>query len=239
MADLRDYKVTIARLVLQPAVFILVFGHVMTGFFSMHQGNYSEVVIPGIIAITVMNSAFSNVGGTIVTGYYFRSMEGWLLTPIGIRSLLLARVFSGILYGTASGFIVTGLAWVILGITPQSFYIHLLMVLSGSIFFSLLTIIFFLVPERPDKGQELFSFLIMPMTFFGCTFYSYFMLKAPFSYIALLFPTTYISEGLRAAYNPHMPHLDTALIFAGLSIIILFSFLADRAFQRRFGDFLW
>lgn len=239
MADLRDYKVTIARLVLQPAVFIFVFGHVMTGFFSIPHGNYSEVVIPGIIAINVMNSSFSNVGGTIVTGYYFRSMEGWLLTPIGIRGLLMARLFSGVLYGTASGLIVTGLAWGILGIMPQSIVIHLLMILSGSIFFSLLTILFFLVPERPDKGQEVFSFLLIPMTFFGCTFYSYFMLKAPLSYVALLFPTTYISEGLRAAYNPHLPHLDTALIFAGLSTsIIFFCFLTDRAFQRRLRDFL-
>lgn len=240
MADLRDYKTSIARLVLQPAVFIFVFGHVMTGFFSMPQGNYSEVVIPGIIAINVMNSSFSNVGGTIVTGYYFRSMEGWLLTPIGTRGLLTARLFSGVLYGTASGLIVTGLAWGISGIMPQSIGIHLLMILSASLFFSLLTILFFLVPERPDKGQELFSFLLMPMTFFGCTFYSYFMLKAPFSYIALLFPTTYISEGLRAAYNPNMPHLDTALIFAGLSAsILIFSVFVDLAAGRRLRNFLW
>jgi ABC-2 type transport system permease protein len=240
MADIRDYKVTVARLILQPAVFIFVFGHVMTGFFSVPQGSYSEVVIPGIIAMTVMNSSFSNVGGTIVTGYYFRSMEGWLLAPVGVRGLLSARIFSGVLYGTASGVIVTGLSWVILGVTPRSPVVYLLMVMAGSTFFSLLTVIFFLVPERPDKGQEVFSFLIMPMTFFGCTFYSYSMLKAPFSYIVLLFPTTYISEGLRAAYNPHMPHIDTISIFAGLTVsLIILCFLADRAFQRRFRDFLW
>lgn len=239
-ADLRDYKVTIARLILQPAVYIFVFGHVIGGFFSVARENYSEIVIPGIIAIAVMNSSFSSAGGSIITGYYFRSMEGWLLSPVGLRMLMTARVFSGLLYGTVSGIVVAGLAWGILGIYPKNFIWLLMLIISGSLFFSLLTITLFLIPERPDKGQEAFSFLLMPMTFFGCTFYSYSMLQEPFSYVALVFPTTYLSEGLRAAYNPDTLHINNSSILAGLfsGLIVLF-YVADRVFHKRFRDFLW
>lgn len=240
MADIQDCKLAFVRLVVQPAVYIFVFGYLMGDFFKIPQGNYNEVLVPGIIAIAVMNGSFSNVGGAIASGYYFRCMEGWLLTPLSLRSLMAARIISGVLYGTASGGIVIFLAWMIVGIMPTGITILFLMIISGSLLFSLLTIVMFLTPVRPDKGQELFSFLLMPMTFFGCTFYSYFMLKAPFSYIALLFPTTYISEGLRAAYNPHMPHMDAGVVLAGLlSGLALLFYAADRVFHRRFRDFLW
>lgn len=104
----------------------------------------------------------------------------------------------------------------ILGISPKTFIGHFLLITSGSLFFSLLAITLFFLPERPDKGQEVFSFLLVPMTFFGCTRYSYAMLRPPFNYIALMLPTTYISEGLRAAYNPDLPHIDTGLTLMGL-----------------------
>lgn len=240
VADMREYKVTIARYLFQPAVFIFVFGYVLGGFFAMPNGSYSEVVVPGIIAITVMSTSFSSVGGAIITGYYFRSMEGWLLSPVGLRALMTARVLSGLLYGTLSGLVVASISWAILGVSPKSLLALILLISVGSLFFSFFTVALFLIPEKPDKGQEIFSFLMMPMTFFGCTFYSYSMLKPPVNYIALIFPTTYLSEGLRAAYSPDMPHIDSGLIFIGLIIALgMLYFIADWAFQRRLKDFLW
>ncbi len=66
------------------------------------------------------------------------------------------------------------------------------------------------------------------------------MLKPPFSYLALLLPTTYISEGMRAAYNPRMEHMDSGLIITGLLVTTLLLIpLADWVFRRRFRNFLW
>lgn len=240
VADLMNYRMTVSRLFLQPLVYIIVFGYIVGGLFPVPGGDYSEIVAPGVTAIAVMNSSFSSVGGAIVTGYYFRSMEGWLLTPVGLRTLMMGRVLSGLIYGTASGCIVTVFIWAILGIYPKAFLWHILLIVSGALFFSLLTIAVFLIPERPDKGQEVFSFFLMPMTFFGCTFYTYSMLKPPFSYIALLMPTTYLSEGLRASYNPGMSHMDTGIVLAGLiSGLAALFYISDRLFQRKFKDFLW
>jgi len=239
-ADIKSYKITLIRLFLQPAIYIFVFGYVVGRIIPMQGARYSEVIAPGIIAISIMTGSFVSVGGSIISGYYFRTIEGWLLSPVTLRTIMMAKVISGLIYGVASGTTVGSLTWVILGILPKSLFIPFLMGTIGSLLFSFLTIVVFLFPERPDKGQEVFSFFIMPMTFFGCTFYSYSMLKPPFSYIALLLPTTYISEGLRAAYNPLIPHIDSGLIFIGLLLTMSLLFpLADWVFRRRLRDFLW
>jgi ABC-2 type transport system permease protein len=240
MADMKSLRLTLVRLLLQPAVYIFVFGYVVGGMLPSKGVSYPEVMAPGIIAISVMTGPFVTVGGSIISGYYFRTIEAWLLAPVSLRSIMLAKVTSGLLYGLGSGSIVGILVWLILGIAPASIFLSLCMAAVGSLFFSLLIMVILLFPQRPDKGQELFSFLLMPMTFFGCTFYSYSMLRPPFSYLALLLPTTYISEGMRAAYNPRMEHMDSALIITGLFVTTLLLIpLADWVFRRRLRDFLW
>lgn len=240
VADAKSIKLTAIRLVLQPAVYLFVFGYVVGGMLPAQGGSYAEIMAPGIIAISIMTGPFVTVAGSILSGYYFRTMEAWLLAPVTLRTLMLAKVLGGLFYGLASGTIVALLIWLILGIAPQSLAIPYFMGAAGALFFSLLSIVILLFPETPDKGQELFSFLLMPMTFFGCTFYSYSMLKPPFSYIALLLPTTYISEGLRAAYNPSIPHMDITYVAMGLLLTAVALFpLADWVFRRRLRDFLW
>ncbi len=239
-ADAKAIKLAAVRLVLQPAIYLFVFGYVVGGMLPTEGGRYSEIIAPGIIAITVMTGPFVTVGGSILSGYYFRTMEAWLLAPVTLRTLMLAKVLSGLFYGLVSGTIVGLLIWLILGLAPQSLLMPYLLGAAGALFFSFLSIVILLFPETPDKGQELFSFLLMPMTFFGCTFYSYSMLEPPFSYIALLLPTTYISEGLRAVYNPALPHMDSTFIVLGLLLAVAALYpLAGWVFRRRFRDFTW
>ncbi|RCX26330.1 ABC transporter permease [Thioalbus denitrificans] len=241
LADLGSLRLTLARLVVQPAVYLYVFGYVVGGMLAGGNGpGYAAVMGPGIVAIAIMTAPFGAVGGTLVSGYYFRTLEGWLLAPVSLRQLLVAKVVSGVLYGTLSATIVALLVWAILGLRPEGLLLPLALAVGGSAFFSLLSLVVLLLPATPDRGQELFSFLLMPMTFFGCTFYSHAMLGPPFSQLALLLPTTYLAEGLRGAYDPSQPHLATGAILLGLAAaVVLLAPLAAWSFRRRLGDYLW
>lgn len=179
-----DAKLILIRVVVQPAIYLFVFGHVIGRLMPTSQGGYGSIMAPGIVAIAVVSAPFVTLGGYVLAGCFFRTLEEWLLAPVSLRMIL--------------------------------------------------------APERPDKGQEVFSLLMMLMTFFGCTFYSYDMLETPFRWIALLLPTTYISEGLRAAYAPTIHHLDMSSVLAGLILatVVLLP-LADFTFRRRLGHFTW
>jgi phosphoglycerol transferase MdoB-like AlkP superfamily enzyme len=163
-----------------------------------------------------------------------------LLAPVTLYQLLLAKLASGVFYGTLSAAVVALLLWLILGVGPAAPLPALMLVIAGSTLFTLLSLLVLLLPKSPDKGQELFSFLLMPMTFFGCTFYSHAMLESPFSQLALLLPTTYIAEGLRGSYAPALPHLSLEAIGTGLAfVLVLLLPLTVWSFRRRLGDFLW
>lgn len=236
----RSLGALFVRLVLQPAVYLFVFGYVVGRMLPGADGNYAAVMAPGVIAIAVMNSPYTVVASSILTGFYFRTMEAWLLTPATPRAILLALVASGILHGLAGAAIVAVLVWAILGLGPNGILLPLLLVAAGSAFFSLLSVIVLLTPATPRRGQEAFAFLMMPMTFFGCTFYSWDMLEPPFRVLALLLPTTYLSEGLRAAYTDAPGGLPVRWVALGLlaATAVLLP-VAERVAARRMRDFTW
>lgn len=235
-----DARLILIRTVVQPAVYLFVFGHVVGRLMPAGAGGYGSVVAPGIIAIAVVTAPFITIGGAVLAGYYYRTLEEWILAPVSLRTVFLALVTAGTCASLVNSALVTTLVWLILGLAPQDPFYLFLVAGSGGLLFSMLILIVLLVPERPDKGQEVFSLLMMLMTFFGCTFYSYDMLDAPFRWIALLLPTTYISEGLRAAYMPASSHLSLPSVAGGLAAAaVVLSLVADFAFRRRLGHFVW
>jgi ABC-2 type transport system permease protein len=240
VADFAAFKLTVVRMLVQPAIYLFVFGYVVGAMLPTQGGGYAGIMAPGIVAISVVTGPFVIIGGSVITGYYFRTMEEWLLAPVSHRTVLTAKVSGGVCYGFVGGAVVVALAWAILGIAPRNIVYLVMTASAGALLFSLFTLVVLLIPETPDRGQEVFSFLMMPITYFGCTFYSYDMLATPFNYLALLLPTTYIAEGLRAAYRPDSPHLDAEIVLAGLLLAAAVLVpLADWAFRRRFRDFTW
>lgn len=235
-----DARYTFIRTVLQPAIYLLVFGLVVGRLMPDGAGGYGAIVAPGIIAISVVSAPLIAISSYLLTGYYFRTMEEWLLAPVSLRTVFLAMVFAGLCSSLVNALLVGSLAWAILGLVPHSPVLLLAVVSGGGLLFSLLVMLVLLIPERPEKGQELFALLMMVMTFLGCTFYSLDMLDEPLRSLALLLPTTYVSEGLRAAYLPSGPHLATRPLLLGLGLATLALYpAAEWAFRRRLGHFAW
>lgn len=237
----RSPRTGFLRLVLQPAVYIFVFGYVVGRMLpGTGSDDYAAIMAPGVVAISLMSTPYLVVGGALLSGFYFRTMEAWLLSPVTLRAILVALVACGTLYGCISALMVALLVRAILGIAPAQPIMMAYFAIAGSLFFSLLSVIVLLAPATPKQGQEIFSFLTMPMTFFGCTFYSFSMLGPPFDTLALLLPTTYLSEGLRAAYRPATGSLPGDWIALGLAgAILILAPLADRVLARRLRDFTW
>jgi len=236
--NLQDWPHTVFRLVFQPLVYLLVFGKVLNPI--VPGGGYAAVVAPGILSMLVMNASLGVIGGILSRGYYFRSMEGWLLAPLSLTALMLAWVAGAVLAAVVAGLVGAVLIDALLGLAPVFPWTALACLIYGAAVFALLGIIGYTLPQTPAKAQELMSFLLLPMMFLGCTFFSYAMLTPPWNAAALLLPTTYLSEALRAAYSSEPSSLDAMTILAGgVSAFVLLFAVARYVFVRRFRDFLW
>ena len=76
----------------------------------------------------------------------------------------------------------------------------------------------------------------MPITFLGCVYYPWMALGAiPWLQIGVLInPIVYMSEGLRSALTPTLPHMHPLLILGMLTFfLILLTWLGIRGFMRR------
>src|SRR2546425_346182 len=64
----------------------------------------------------------------------------------------------------------------------------------------------------------MFSLVVAPMIFFGCTYYPWQALErfTILRWVVLINPLVYASEGFRSALVPAFPHLPSALILMGL-----------------------
>ena len=82
----------------------------------------------------------------------------------------------------------------------------------------------------------MFSLVIAPMIFFGCTYYPWSALaKFPvLQKVVLINPVVYSSEGLRSALVPQFPHLSvTAILCALVAFDALFLILGLRQFRKK------
>ena len=82
----------------------------------------------------------------------------------------------------------------------------------------------------------MFSMVMTPMIFFGCTYYPWSALKTfpILQKIVLVNPLVYASEGMRATLAPQFSHLSiTVVILALLFFDILLLVLGLRQFENK------
>jgi ABC-2 type transport system permease protein len=168
-----------------------------------------------------------------------REIEDRLLAPIDVQWLAVEKVIAGMLQALVAGLVVLPLAWLVLGRgvqisigTPWTFALMILLVAGFSACGGLALGCSI---DQQHIGL-MFSMVMTPMIFFGCTYYPWSALK-PFPIlqkIVLINPLVYASEGLRATLVPQFQHLSlTAVLIALLFFDVLLLVVGLRRFEKK------
>ena len=147
--------------------------------------------------------------------------------------------FSGGIQALIAGGVIIPTAWLVLGSGVQISFAQPLELIALALFVATLAAAIGLTLGC-SLGQAqigiMFSLIIGPMIFFGCTYYPWTAL-APFPILqtaVLVNPFVYASEGFRSALAPQFPHLPGYLVFGGLLVFnALFLWLGLRQFRKR------
>jgi ABC-2 type transport system permease protein len=89
---------------------------------------------------------------------------------------------------------------------------------------------------QPRYAGLLFAVVLGPLMLFGCAYYPYAALEVlgPVQYVFLLNPLVFMSEAMRYAVTPDVPHMPVPLMLAGLAFFAGFFLISGaRAFERR------
>lgn len=247
----RDIRVTsrngmsfLVQVLLEPLFFLFIFGRVLPHIGVAAQ-NFAATLLPGIVALTIVTTAFQSVTLPLVLDLGFaHEIEDRLLAPIPVSWVAIEKILFAALRGLITGTIVFPLAFLTLGSEFQMRSDALGILISMMIFTAFAGATLGLTIGTLVKQEQLglmFSLVFTPLIFTGCTFYPWSSLRSIkwFQIITLINPLTYASEGLRYAMVPdshgyQLPTLGLPWEILGLCITILvFLVLGMSTFYRR------
>ncbi|HZE73143.1 MAG TPA: ABC transporter permease [Pyrinomonadaceae bacterium] len=217
----RNFIPLLLQTFLQPMMFVFIFGRVMVSSGYMPVA-YKSLLLPGIMAISMVFTGVWSVAMPLIAEFQFtREIEDRLLAPIEISWLAIEKVVFGTLQSIIAGLAVIPAAWLLLrpGVelnlrSPLSFVVVTLLV---AFFSSCGGLALGCTVDQTHIGL-MFSLVLTPMIFFGCTYYPWSALDhfPILQKVVLVNPLVYASEGLRGTLVPQFPHLSQLAVLVAL-----------------------
>ena len=224
---------------LQPMMFVFIFGRVMVSSGYMPAA-YKSLLLPGIMAISMVFTGVWAVAMPLIAEFQFtREIEDRLLAPMEISWLAIEKVFFGTMQALLAGLVVIPAAWLLLrpGVELN---------LSSPLSFAGVTVLVALFSACGGLALGcsinqahiglMFSMVLTPMIFFGCTYYPWSALShfPILQKIVLVNPLVYASEGLRGTLVPQFPHLPVIAVLVVLTMFdALFLAIGLRQFRGK------
>ena len=232
------------RTLVQPAMFIFVFAylfpHIGQGIGGSGGTGFANILIPGLVAVSAVFCGVSSVSLPLAIEFgATREIEDRVMAPVPLWAVGAEKILFGGMQSAVSAMLVLPLG---LLLSAQSFTVSfaqpwLLVVvvllacwISGALGLAIGTVV------APQRMGLVFSALVVPLTFLGCVYYPWIALSAvPWLQVAVLVnPLVYMSEGLRAALVPDIPHMSAwAYLGAGALFALILTVLSLRMFARR------
>ena len=220
----RNFVPLLMQTLLQPLLFVFVFGKVMTASGFMPQA-YKSLLLPGIMAISMVLAGIQAVAMPLIVEFQFsREIEDRLLAPIGIGWIEVEKVVAGMAQALVAGLVVIPASWLLLGQGVNLNFSRPLAFAAVA-----LTVALFAASGGLTLGCSIgqtqvglmFSLVLAPMIMFGCAYYPWSALKSfPILQKAVLVnPLVYACEGLRSTLVPQFPHLSTMIVLPVLLLI--------------------
>jgi ABC-2 type transport system permease protein len=235
----------VLRTAVQPALFAFVFAYV---FPRVGQGigggrgvtAFASMLLPGLMANTLMFQGFTAVALPLVTEFYgTKEIEDRVMAPVPVVVVGLCKVISGAIQALFAGLVVLPAVWLASGFAAHVDWSHpflfaTILPLGALVGAALGLVLGTVVP--PHRINFLFALLLVPLTLLGCVYYPWAALRTipALQILVLINPLVYMSEGLRAALAPQVPHMPLLVVFALLLTgLVALLVIGLRFFQRR------
>ncbi|NYF77845.1 ABC transporter permease [Granulicella arctica] len=241
----------VIRVCMNPLLFLFVFTYVIPHLSgpassanptaSMGGGAaFSTVLLPGLMAVAIMFSGIAAVALPLAQEFGItREIDDRVMCPLPVAAVAIEKIIFSAIQSMIAAAIVFPLAYYVPAThakTEVSSWLFLAAVLvlasltAGALGLTIGTAV------KPQQIGLIFGVVVIPITFLGCVYYPW----AALTHIrwlqigVLVNPIVYMSEGLRAALTPSLPHMNPLLILTMLVVfLVLLTWLGIRGFLRR------
>jgi ABC-2 type transport system permease protein len=198
--------------ILQPFFLLFVFGKVL-GSLGYTQHGYADLLFPGLLALTVVITGMQTLAFPLVAEFgWTREIEDRLLSPMPTSFVAAEKVLFAMLRALSAALVMIPIGLIVLGSIPWRWSGFPLFA-AGLVLGAFVGAGFGLVLGtlvQPQRINLLFSLVFTPLLFTGCSQYPWPSLARLrwFQVITAANPMTYVSEALRGALVPSVPHIE-------------------------------
>ena len=222
------------RIIMQPLLFLFVFTYLFprlgSGSGMMVGGSsFATILLPGLMAVAIMFTGIAAVALPLSSEFgVTREIDDRVMCPLPVYAVAVEKVCFSAIQSILAALLVLPLAYYVPS-TPV-----LLHVSSWPVFIAVMVLASLVAGAlglaigarvQPRQIGLVFSIVVIPITFLGCVYYPWALLSHVrwLQLLVLLNPIVYMSEGLRTALTPSLPHMPTAAILSGLvvSLVVL------------------
>ncbi|MDP3785251.1 MAG: ABC transporter permease [bacterium] len=232
----RLYRVWIQTLItpwISALLYILIFGEIVGRRIGQIAGvSYIDFVVPGLLMLNVMQSAFGQTSSSLYFQRFVKHIEEILTAPLSYLEMIIGYVVAGILRGliVAAGVYVIALLFTIT--TVNHVFLLIFYSVAVALIFSFLGLLVGLWAESFEQLVIPQTFIIMPLTFLGGLFNSIHMLPERFQFFVRLNPFFYFVDGLRYSMIGISESNRTLGIILILLLIFILGFWVWYLFKR-------
>ena len=245
---LREFAGFLLRTVMNPLLFTFVFTYVLPktgGAFTPSGGgqSFATVLLPGLVAVAIFFQGIAAVALPLATELGgTREIEDRVMAPLPVGLVAFEKVVWSAVQSVIAAAVVFPLVLVIsaepVSVSVSSWPLLVTVVLLGSFVAGFLGLVLGTI-VAPRQIGLIFSLVVVPVTFLGCVYYPWRQLEAIrwLQGATLLNPLVYVSEGLRAALTPGLPHMPVAAIISALvALTAVLGGIGLATFRRRVID---
>ncbi|GAA0509233.1 transport permease protein [Saccharopolyspora subtropica] len=237
----RELPSFLAQVLVQPVALLFIFGKVLSEL-GYAQPGYAQILLPGMIALNAFLVSLQNTSFPLVLDFsYSREIEDRLLAPLPISWVAVEKMLFGALRGLLAAVLMVPIGMVMLGEIDWhlgGLAFALLCMLLGSLAGAAVGLtVGAAVPPR--RINIMFAVILAPLMFTGATQFPWAQLEHLrwFQVLCAINPLTYVSEGMRGALLPDVPHMPPWIcVLALLASCVVFGALGIRFFLRRALD---
>lgn len=180
-----------------PIIYLIAFGFGLGRNVRINGGDYLSFLLPGLIAMSSMNNSYTWVSNSLnLSRLYFKTFQIFVQAPIRSSAIMTGEVLAGMTKGlfASSLIIVVGL------LSSPAFSMGPLFVtalLLNCFLFANLGVIVGMRTKSHEDTATYSNFFIMPMAFFGGTFFPVDKIPALFKPVIYALPLTHTSILIR------------------------------------------
>ncbi|MEA2375397.1 MAG: type transport system permease protein [Thermoleophilaceae bacterium] len=192
---------TVLAPIISSGLFIVVFGFSLSGRIKHVDGfPYREFIVPGLIAMAMIQAAYSNNSSSIFQARSDRYINDVLSAPMRPWQMNLGYNFGGIARALAIGVGLGAVAVPLTGAPIREPLVLVPAVVLALILFSALGTIVGIFAETFDHHTFVNNIVILPLAFVGGVFYSIDRLPSPWHELSHFNPIFYLVSSVRYGF---------------------------------------